>query len=277
FNAKLPLATLFKNSTIKALSRILNEFVKEDYESVRPAEKKEYYTLSSAQKRLYVLQQMELESTAYNMPAAAPLEGPVNLEKLEDAFSKLIHRHDSLRTTFHMIDETPVQKIHPTIPFKPERLPGTGDAPVEETRRAFLKPFDLSRAPLLRVGIVERTGRDTPGNPAGEWFMLVDIHHIITDGASNELLTNELFALYAGESLEPLTLQYRDYAAWQNSRKQKELTKQQEEYWVNLFSGELPVLDLPTDYPRPAIQRFEGSSVSYTLNPAAVEQLMKTA
>ncbi|MCP4218660.1 MAG: hypothetical protein GY765_28760, partial [bacterium] len=229
--------------------------------SIKPVEKKEYYTLSSAQKRLYVLQQMELESTAYNIPSATSLEGLLNLEKLEVALSKLIHRHESLRTTFHLIEEAPVQKVHPFVPFKIETMqvpvartlplhgvseggtggdgdPGDGD-PIAAAKQAFSRPFDISEAPLLRVGVIEITGK----NPTNG-ILLVDIHHIITDGTSMELLTKELFALYAGENVPPLKLQYRDYAEWQNSRTHKQLMKAQEEYWVNNYSGELPVLTL---------------------------------
>ncbi|MCP4147647.1 MAG: hypothetical protein GY757_07845, partial [bacterium] len=204
-NVKLPLAKIFKNTTIKALSGILKTNVKEKYETIKPVEKKEYYELSSAQKRLSVLQYMDPESTAYNMPSTMPLGSPVNLERLQGAFAKLIHRHESLRTTFHMVEGTPVQKIHTTIPFKIETKPAHAAHP------AFIRPFDISEAPLLRVEVKEITGTGTTDD---ERILQVDMHHIITDGTSFEILTKELLALYDGENLPPFKLQYKDYAQW---------------------------------------------------------------
>ncbi|MCP4148168.1 MAG: non-ribosomal peptide synthetase, partial [bacterium] len=160
----------------------------------------------------------------------------------------------------------------------------------------FFRTFDLAEAPLLRVGIVETTGADTerekpgsnahhthnvhpvhPVHPVHNRFMLIDMHHIITDGTSLEILTREFFALNAGENLTPLKLNYRDYAGWQSSRQQQQLMKQQEEYWVEKFSGEIPVLNLPTDYPRPLIQSFEGNTQHFTLNDKETGNLEKIA
>ncbi|MCP4154602.1 MAG: AMP-binding protein, partial [bacterium] len=278
FNVKLPLGEIFKNATIRALSGILKEYTKEKFATINPAEKKEYYHLSSAQKRLYVLQQMELESTVYNMPSTTPLGGRVNLERLEIICRKLIQRHESLRTSFHMIDENPVQKVHPTVPFKIERLSalsgGSDSAPKTGANPVFFRPFDISKAPLLRVGIIEKTGTD---NTLQEHYMQLDMHHIITDGTSQEILIKELFVLYTGKELAPLNIQYRDYAEWQNSTEKKELVKQQEQYWLDQYSGELPVLNLPTDYVRPLNQRFEGSNIAFEINKEETANLKTTA
>ncbi|MCP4157707.1 MAG: hypothetical protein GY757_58905, partial [bacterium] len=141
--------------------------------------------------------------------------------------------------------------------------------------KLFFRPFELTNPPLLRVAVIETTHTGTTRD-LKERFLLLDMHHIITDGTSQEVLIKEFLALYDGENLPPLELQYKDYAEWQNSRKQKELTKQQEEYWLNLFSGELPVLSLPTDYPRPVIQSFEGNNLSFMLNEDETHRLKET-
>ncbi|MCP4154213.1 MAG: non-ribosomal peptide synthetase, partial [bacterium] len=123
------------------------------------------------------------------------------------------------------------------------------------------------------------TGKDTAthtgAHPKG--FMLIDMHHIVTDGTSQTLLIKEFNDLNRGETLSPLRLQYKDYAHWQNSRTHKQLLKEQEEYWTRHFSGELPVLNLPTDYPRPAIQSFDGNIVSFVLNKNETGNLKETA
>ncbi len=253
-------------------------------------EKKDYYFLSSAQKRLYILQRMDLENTAYNMPHTIPLSKDTEPVKLEEALKKLIQRHESLRTSFHMITDPvtpgeviPVQVVHDEVEFKIETYSFTAGAPgsgagewsaINEVRAAFFRPFDLSQAPLIRAAVIEIV-HFVP--PLREWILLVDMHHIITDGRSQDLLTNELFALSAGESLPPLTLQYKDYAEWRNSGKQKELIKQQEDFWINQFQGDIPLLNLPIDYPRPLVQSFEGNKIRFVLNNDETDTLKETA
>ncbi|MCP4156928.1 MAG: amino acid adenylation domain-containing protein, partial [bacterium] len=297
FNIKLPLAELFKKTTVRTQAETITEFTRhkqEKYVAIEPTEKKEYYNLSAAQKRLYILQQMELATTAYNMPRIIPLAKGIDPLRLKNAFRKLIQRHESLRTSFHMItpltqsganpvtpgEEIPVQVVHcySDIQFTIEEEGARGD------KSTFFRPFDLTGAPLLRVGLIkEREAPDSRslkhGEPhsSGESFLLLDMHHIITDGTSQEVLTKEFFALYAGENLPPLKLQYRDYAEWQNSIIQKESMKQQEEFWITLFADELPVLNLPTDYPRPVIQSFEGNKISFELKKEDANYLKETA
>ncbi|MCP4146663.1 MAG: amino acid adenylation domain-containing protein, partial [bacterium] len=251
----------------------------EKYNEIEPAEKKEYYILAPAQKRLYILQQLKLKNTAYNLSHTLQLATGTGKVRLENIFGKLIRRHESLRTSFHMLQENPVQVIHDTVEFKIETYnlneKGTGQQ-LMQVKQNFFRAFDLTRPPLLRVAVVEskRTEIDKTG---GEQLLLVDMHHIITDGTSQEILTNEFFTLYAGESLPPLKVQYRDYAEWQNTAKQKKLMKQQEEFWTNQFLDELPRLTLPTDYPRPVTQSFDGDKLSFELNKTETANLAGTA
>ncbi|MCP4213557.1 MAG: hypothetical protein GY765_02820, partial [bacterium] len=196
--------------------------------------------------------------------------------------------HESLRTSFHLMGYIPVQTIHEDIAFKIETLrldeAGSDIDVLRRAKRIFRRPFDLSKTPLLRVGILETsgTGIDTE-NPvpkvagAGKGFMLIDMHHIITDGISQEILITEFSCLLRGEDLPLQKLQYKDYAEWQSCRKQKQILEQQEGFWTNAFSGELPVLNLPTDYPRPVIQNFEGNEISFALNKRETGHLKKAA
>ncbi|MCP4153449.1 MAG: amino acid adenylation domain-containing protein, partial [bacterium] len=266
FNTKLSLTDIFKKSTIKALSETIrgSEITREKYTAIEPAEKKKYYDLSSAQQRIYILQQMEQESTTYNMPYSSPAAEPVELETLTEIFRELIRRHESLRTSFHMVAETPVQIIAETVEFEIEyfnKPPQDAVTPEETAATTFFRPFELTRAPLIRVGVIETTAE---GGKPGQRIM-IDMHHIITDGTSQEILIKEFSTLLGGENPVPLQLQYRDYAEWQNSREHKRLMKGQEEFWVNRYPGELPILNLPTDYPRPIIQSFEGDEINFLL------------
>jgi amino acid adenylation domain-containing protein len=255
-DVKVPLAEIFRTHTIKGLSCYIKGAAENRYASIEPVEKKEYYPLSSAQKRLYILRQMDPQSTAYNMPELIPLEEGVRVERLEHTFKELINRHQSPRTSFHMVDNQPVQAIHDTVDFRVEYYDSAGGA--DAVRRSFVRPFDLTRAPLLRVGLIEARGAN--------YFLAVDMHHIISDGVTHNVLTGDFMALYTGEELPPLRLQYKDFSQWQNSDKEQENLKQQEAYWQETFAGEIPVLNLPADYPRPVIRSFEGRTERFEIS-----------
>jgi amino acid adenylation domain-containing protein len=219
-----------------------------DYASINPAEEKEYYSLSSAQKRLYFLQQLDLESSVYNISMAVPIPQHADIKKVETICHRLIHRHDSLRTSFGILEGKVYQKIHPGVDFKIESYSGFDD---------LSRSFDLSRAPLLRAGIINLA--------TGGRLLVVNMHHIITDGVSGRILIKDFLALYRGEHFSPLRLQYKDYAEWYNRVIQQDAFKKQSSFWVKIFSEEIPVLNLPTDYPRPPFQLFEGNQVYFTI------------
>ncbi len=257
---KLPLAELFNAPTIREIAVFIGGGEEAVYEAIEGVEKREYYPLSSAQERLYILQQMMLTSTFYNMPQHIPMDGQCDVERLEKTFLKLIERHESLRTSFKLADDLPVQVIHDMeeISFNLEVQNRRSEPQLWEADFArFVRPFDLGQAPLLRVGVI-KTGDDG-------FILMFDMHHIITDGASQDILSSEFTALYMGQELPPLRLQYKDYAAWQNSRKGDESLRRQGEYWVKEFSGELPVTAIPTDFPRPEMQGYEGNKASFLI------------
>ncbi|MCU0289296.1 MAG: condensation domain-containing protein, partial [Acidobacteria bacterium] len=299
-NVHVPLAEVFKQPTVRGLAEYIRGKVEEQYESIEPGEKKEYYELSSAQKRLFFLRQLDPDGLAYNIPVIIPLPGDFQIEKLSDVFKKLIKRHDSLRTSFHLLNNGPVQKIHDEVKFEIEYLatdacgvhgqtrpPGGGsllkldklgdrqektkitdtDVIVQHSAfsiqhfiHSFIRPFDLSKAPLMQTGLLK--------NNNGSYILLVDIHHIITDGTSHEVLKKDFMSLYKGESLPSLRLQYKDFAQWQNSNKENDRRKRQELYWLNEFPDEIPVLAIPTDYPRPLMQSFAGNKIDFEISAA---------
>ncbi|MCP4218077.1 MAG: AMP-binding protein, partial [bacterium] len=269
----VPLAEVFKTPTIRALAQFIKHSLKKEFVSIEPVEKKEYYPLSSEQKRMYILQQMEINGTVYNMPETIPLNEAPDIEKLEKTFTQLIRRHESLRTSFHMMMENPIQRIHDNVDFAityydlTEGNPGTEAA---NTRKdTYIRPFDLSRAPLLRVGAVKSENN--------RYLLFVDMHHIISDGVSHQVLLKDFTALYAGKNLEPLRIQYKDFSQWQYNGKEKGNLKQQEAYWLREFQGEIPVLNMPADYPRPSIQSFEGDTVNFQLDKKVTAAIKKLA
>ena len=241
---------------------------KSQYIEISNVEMKELYPSTSAQKRLYLLQQYDLASTAYNMPNIISLGKYADKSKIEDVFKQLINRHESFRTSIIVVDNNPVQYISKDVEFELEKL-SIENTEVENIRNNFIKPFDLSQAPFLRAAIVDIKGEDS--------LLMIDMHHIISDGTTLTILEKEFQALYLGEELAPLPLQYRDYSQWQNSKEQQELIKEQEQYWLNKFQGELPVLNLPIDYVRPLKKSFEGSNIDFYLNEIETKELIKIA
>jgi len=267
FDVKISLAQAFNNITVRKQARLLRAAAAGDFSAVEPAELKEYYPLSSAQKRLYILQQIDVAGTAYNLPRVVPLGPVVDREKIEHAFRKLIQRHESLMTSFEMVDGEPVQRIHKHVEFAIEDHPRVESA--ESIAPRFVRPFDLSRAPLLRVGLIETGDK--------KYLLTVDIHHIVSDGISLDLLERDFAALYDGEELAPLKLQYKDFSQWQSGEKVKEAIKEQEQYWIGLFEDRVPVLDIPTDFPRPRVQDFSGNTVGFEIAGQEINALREIA
>jgi amino acid adenylation domain-containing protein len=278
FNVSIPIHAIFELSTIKMLAEYIKKSVEDKCHTIKPAEQKEYYALSPGQERLYIIWQMELESISYNVSQMVTLEGKLDIEKLADAFNKLINRHESLRTTFEMVGEEPVQRIHKNIDFSMEYYePGEGgslamphaSAVVNGIIKKFIRPFDLGKAPLLRVGLIEISER--------KCVLMSDRHHIISDAASRRIFLEDFLDLYEGKELPDLRLQYKDYSEWVNSPAQGEAVKRQEVYWLEQFEGELPVLNLPVDFPRPPVQSFEGGIVELGIGKVETTALQKLA
>ncbi|MGG4197323.1 amino acid adenylation domain-containing protein, partial [Paenibacillus jamilae] len=266
--AEVPLRQLFLSPTIESLAAALEAAEGRTFEALVPAPLQAAYPLSSAQKRLYVLQQLEGAELSYNMPAALRLTGTLDLQRLEAALQALIARHESLRTAFAAVDGEPMQRIveAPGFTVAYEEARGAG---AQASIQRFLRPFDLGVAPLLRTTVVRLDETDH--------VLLFDMHHIVSDGTSISILVQELTKLYAGEELEPLRLQYKDYALWQQGYRQSAAYRKMESYWLSQFAGELPVLSLPTDVPRPVVRSFKGDRVDFELDNVLVEAVRELA
>ncbi|MCP4158323.1 MAG: non-ribosomal peptide synthetase, partial [bacterium] len=264
FNSKINLKEIFGNPTIETQAKIIGNALKDKFIAVETVEKKEYYQLSPAQKRLYVLHCIAPESLSYNMPQAVFIEGKLSREQFEEIFKRMIGRHESFRTSLCLVNRKPVQKINKDVEFKLdydalEEADGDRDIPVDMLIKDFVRVFDLAQAPLIRVKLI-KTGEK-------KHLLLVDIHHIISDARSGNILLQEFVEMLLGKVLPVPRVQYKDFARWQNRRLEgKEGNiKEQEEYWLELFKGNIPVLEIPTDYPRPEIQQFEGDNVCFTI------------
>jgi amino acid adenylation domain-containing protein/non-ribosomal peptide synthase protein (TIGR01720 family) len=217
--------------------------------------------LSFAQQRLWFLDQFEPDNTEYITPTVLRLRGHLDVERLNSALTALVSRHESLRTTF----DSGTQVIHPpfacTIPIADVSEPGLDQAIATESRL----PFDLNRGPLFRALLLRLSDVDH--------VLVLTLHHIITDGWSTSVLTDDMSALYDGRPLPDLPVQYADFSAWQRERLSEPVLAGQLEYWRKQLSGIEPI-ELPTDRPRPSVLTSAGAMQEFTV-PAEVTARLK--
>jgi amino acid adenylation domain-containing protein/non-ribosomal peptide synthase protein (TIGR01720 family) len=237
--------------------------------------------LSFAQQRLWFLAQMDPSSPAYNIPNAMRIRGPLNVAALEQSLNAIVRRHEVLRTTFRAEGGQPVQVITPalTIPLPLVDLQFL-PADVREARAITMageeaqRSFDLQHGPLLRASLLQL---DTQ-----EYVLLWSVHHIAADGWSMSIFMRELLTFYraiaagtpdaAAATLPALPIQYADYAVWQRSWLQGAVLEAQLDYWKQQLAETTP-LQLPTDYPRPAVATLRGTMYEFEIPQVATETL----
>ena len=256
FEIQITIKALFDMPTIEEIAQhIESSTTIDNNNSIKSATKKDSYPISSAQKRVYYATSMDSDnSILYNIPGGILFDSMPNIKKLESCLNELINRHESLRTYFEISENEIVQKIQNKLDFKLEVCDGA--IPYEELKKEFdnfVKPFDLSKAPLFRAKLLQLNN--------GNVVLFIDMHHIISDGTSVSILIDELCKLYNGEKLNKLNITYKDFAKWENDNIALGKFKEAEDFWVNQFKDDIPVLDIPTNYSRPAIKSYIGNKV----------------
>ncbi|MEK3924034.1 amino acid adenylation domain-containing protein, partial [Paenibacillus sp. FSL K6-2393] len=264
FGVSISLRKIFELPTLERLSEFI---LRSDQDRLAPIPNcpiATYYPLSASQQRLFILNQLETAGNGYNMPAFFKLEGTLDMDRLQQAFHLLIDRHESLRTSFGIVNQEPVQYIAPSSAFTitTERV---DLIQLEKKMRQFIVPFNLEQPPLLRVHVLKTNNN--------EHYLLLDMHHIITDGASLEILVKDFLAFYEGKDLPPLRIQYKDFAVWQKKRFADMDMLREEMYWLERFSGSLPVLSLPMDYERPLLFDFHGHRHTFHISTELTIQI----
>ncbi|HYW09200.1 MAG TPA: amino acid adenylation domain-containing protein, partial [Longimicrobium sp.] len=269
FGVELPVRALFEAPTLAELAARVDAArgVEPVTQPVRPVERGGALALSSAQRRLWFVDQLEPGSSAYNVPVVLRLRGALDVTALERALGGIVHRHESLRTTFGTVGGQPAQIIAPPTPFVlPVETLGEDDA----MRRAgdeAAAPFDLARGPLFRARLIRIAPEDH--------LLLLTMHHVAADGWSMGVLFRELAALYAstGVELAPLPVQYADYAAWQNALLDGGVLEAQLGWWRRALDGAPGVLEVPTDRPRSATPSRCGGCERIILPPEVGDAL----
>jgi len=229
-------------------------------------EKQEYYPLSSAQKRIYYASGVDHNSTIYNIAGGVVLNKNLDINKLQKCFNVLIKRHSVLRACFEIKGNDIVQIIKDKIDFKLE-LDDSNN--IKDAYSTFVKPFNLSIAPLFRAKITKLEDK--------KMLILIDMHHIISDGTSLSILLQELCALYNDNELPEKQIDYTDFTLWEKKQLENDKFKITKEYWLNQFKDEIPLLNMPTTNPRPSVQSFEGSNYHTLLSKDIFDKINKVA
>ncbi len=256
YQVDVPLIELFNAPTIREMAGFIRTAAKSPWTSLQLAPAKDFYLQSSAQRRLYIMQQANLHSTAYNISMFFKIEGRLEKYRLQAVFNQLISRHEALRTAFDARDGEPVQIIRPAVDFHVQEMSGSD---VAELEQRFVRPFDLADPPLLRASL----GRTADGT----LVLMVDMHHIISDGVSMQLLIREFYDLYDNRPLPPLEFQYKDYSEWQNHPTYGDFIQRQESYWLETLADAM-VMDIPLDFLRPKVLGFETEAVYFDIGEA---------
>jgi hypothetical protein len=227
------------------------------------------YPITPAQSGLYYLQRLDPRSTAYNIPLSFAVRGPLDAARLQRAVDELVRRHDAFRTRFAIRDRKVVGVVEPAaeVPIAVQEL-GPGEA--AEVLTGFVRPFDLSAAPLMRVKLASRSET--------EHYVVIDVHHVVFDGASVALLVSELVRLYRGVAPAGTPeLRYADHALLLD---QEGADERQRAYWLEKLGGDRTALALPYDFPRGTVQRFSGDYVELWIGAEQrkkVDALARTA
>jgi non-ribosomal peptide synthetase component F len=232
----------------------LNE-KKVKYTSLDKFEKVAKYPLSHSQISLYFIYKMEPNSIAYNMPQVLYFTSEFDQKKLIGIFTKLIERHSILRVRFKEENGIPIQYIKDEFSIDFTDITDY-DKSVDEIVKSFVRPFDLENDLLIRFGLIYRENH---------WILIIDMHHIITDGVSNLVLNKEFEDLYMENSLSPLSIDYLDYCLWQNTDEYKVKIEKSKKFWMNCYIQDVPRLNLPLDYKRIETRNKKGKSIKFNL------------
>ena len=283
FQVEMPLRRLFETPTVAGLAESLELSGRDadtlQLSSIQPIPRDGELPLSFAQQRLWFIDQLDPGNSVYNFPVAVRLKGLLNLVALEQSINEIVRRHEALRTTFSLVEGQPAQRIASRLTIdlpivdlrklaETERENEVQRLVVEEARR----PFDLARGPLMRARVLQLADDEQVG--------LLTMHHIVSDGWSAGILIREMAALYQAFSsgspspLPELPIQYADFAYWQREWLQGTVLQRQLDYWKQQLDGSPPLLELPEDHLRPAVQSFRGAHQSLLL-PKAVGSAMK--
>ncbi|MCE3296530.1 MAG: non-ribosomal peptide synthetase, partial [Crocinitomicaceae bacterium] len=217
---------------------------------IPPLSGKNSYPLSPAQRRILIMSAFDQVGTAYNMTTALRIMGKLDQQKTEEAFQALFDRHEILRSSVQVEGNESFSRVEDRYEFRLEFEQINAEEELSAKIEQFTQPFDLAQGPLIRIKLI-RLGAD-------KQVLLFDMHHIISDGISIEIIIREFLAEYKGEPVSSEIIQYGAYAAWQVSEEGREFISGQEDFWLKTYRDGVKALDLPVDKARKNVQNYEG-------------------
>ncbi len=262
FDKKITLSDFFENPTVAGICEKLAKCQSGLTLKIPKAERMDQYPASSEQSRIYFLHKLDDVGIAYNMPMLYSVEGSFSADRARASLVALMNRHAVLRTSFAIHDGKVVQIINDNVAEDFEYV--KSDARIMDVNLlmdSFIKPFDLEKAPLIRMKVVE--------DGENHCYVLFDLHHVIADALTVGIIAREYAQIYQGVELDEIPVSYADYSVWQQTRDYSA----QAEFWKYNFNDEIPVLNLPLDYLRPRKQSFSGEHVFRHLTKEKTEMI----
>jgi amino acid adenylation domain-containing protein len=278
FEINIEIEDVFTHPTIRELAQRMKEMNRLAYIEIKPVEEQEYYRMSYAQRRLWVLCQFEEDAAAYNMPAALIINGPFRVDIFTRAVQTVANRHDSLRTVFIPVAGEPKQAIIKNLKFHlgPVDLRSLDKETKEKKARELYladanRGFNLEKGPLFRFQLLQMEDET--------YILTYNMHHIVNDGWSQGIIINEIIILYNAflkgneHPLAPLEIQYKDYTRWHNHLIATDSFQEAGKYWLEKFRDRPNGIDLPLDHPRKAVQTFNGGRVYFAIDREKTSRL----
>jgi amino acid adenylation domain-containing protein len=276
---EMSIREFFNHPTIKEQARLLEIKHRQEYHIITKVTPAEFYPLSYIQRNIWIYHQKEGAQSLYNMPVSCVISGNIDFQALNNAFKSVIHRHESLRTGFSMVDGVPMQKIHEQVDFslilKLENTNLAGTADIDRCQQQELDlPFDLEKPPLIRGQVIKLEEK--------RYLLLLTVHHIVCDGWSIGLLIDEVLTFYTAywqnvtADILPLPLQYKDYAHWFNRMADDKMNIHRK-YWQQQLNGDITPLALPLDRGFEQRRTYEGKVIPVTLSAELSDNLRTMA
>ena len=257
FNINLKHIDLMNNPTVRKLSKLIdNNASADEIEKAVPSATGKY-PMSSQQKRMYAIYSKNHDLTNYNLPSVVELKKSIDIDRLEDAINKVIEAEEILRTSFHVENGQYIQKVHKEMPIRVDSIRLDENEDIYEVIAQNIQPFRLETGPLLRIKVIEFGGRT---------YVFRDMHHVIGDQISNDLLYDKIKKAYNNEPFTTNEIQYKDYVFWVKNQQAKEA-----DYWKNREFSDYGTV-LMTDFERPMNMTFNGRKIVCNLDKEIIEK-----
>ncbi|OAB44754.1 non-ribosomal peptide synthetase [Paenibacillus glacialis] len=266
FGVEISLQDVFDKPILRDIALIIAQAAPSDKTSIEVAPNLAYYPLTIAQNWMYMLSIRHADSITWNMPGALVIEGAFDTDAFFKAIQLVVARHAILRTSFDWVQGVPVQKVweNATVPVQVSKVT---DVEIMDRIHRFVRPFDIGIAPLIRTEILRIDD--------SKHIFLFDAHHLVFDGASIGIFMQEVADAYHGKSLDTHQLQYKDFTVWQNAYLTDERLSELEVYWLNAFTGPIPMLEIPSDYARPLQLSGAGETLYFIIEPSLADRISR--